>query len=118
MFYENLSRQDWNRLKSAYDPVFGKTQLNSACAEEFNSYYVEDGDYWKIDNVTIGYTFKNVARYIKSIRVYVSGNNLLTITGYKGIDPEVSVSGLNPGYDDRDKYPSTRSFVFGASFNF
>ncbi|MCR5453817.1 MAG: SusC/RagA family TonB-linked outer membrane protein [Bacteroidales bacterium] len=118
MYYENLSRQDWNRLKSAYDPVFGKATLNSTCAEEFNSYYVEDGDYWKIDNITIGYTFKNIAKHIKSIRLYVSGNNLLTITGYKGIDPEVSMLGLNPGYDDRDKYPSTRSFVFGASFNF
>lgn len=45
MFYENRSRQDWNRLRSAYDKVFGKAVLNTLCSEEFNSYYVENGDY-------------------------------------------------------------------------
>lgn len=57
MFYENRSRQDWNRLRSAYDKVFGKAVLNTLCSEEFNSYYVENGDYWKIDNITLGYSF-------------------------------------------------------------
>ena len=61
MFYENRSRQDWNRLRSAYKPVYGKVVLNSLCSEEFNSYYVEDGDYWKIDNITLGYTFGQLA---------------------------------------------------------
>ncbi len=119
MFYENRSRQDWNRMKSAYEPVFGKAQLNSLCSEEFNSYYVEDGDYWKIDNLTLGYTFNKLGvKFVKSARVYFNCQNVLTITGYKGIDPEVSVSGLNPGYDNRDEYPSVRSFTLGASFNF
>lgn len=118
MFYENRSRQDWNRLKSAYEPVFGKTQLNPLCAEEFNSYYVENGDYWKIDNITLGYTFKNVCKYVKNIRLYFSSLNTLTITGYKGTDPEVSTSDLNPGYDNRDQYPSIRSFTLGANITF
>ena len=118
MFYENRSRQDWNRLKSAYDKVFGKAVLNSGCAEEFNSYYVEDGDYWKIDNITLGYRFKNVCKYIHALRIYGSVNNALTITGYKGIDPEVSTSGLAPGYDNRDQYPHTRSFTLGANITF
>ncbi|WP_455663454.1 SusC/RagA family TonB-linked outer membrane protein [Phocaeicola sp.] len=118
MFYENRSRQDWNRLRSAYEPVFGKVQLNSLCAEEFNSYYVENGDYWKIDNITLGYTFKNVCKYVKNIRLYFSSLNTLTITGYKGTDPEVSTSGLNPGYDNRDQYPSIRSFTLGANISF
>lgn len=118
MFYENRSRQDWNRLRSAYDKVFGKAVLNTLCSEEFNSYYVEDGDYWKIDNITLGYTFNKVCNYIKSIRVYGTVNNAITITGYKGIDPEVSTSGLNPGYDNRDTYPHTRSFTLGASVTF
>jgi len=118
MFYENLSRSDWNRLKSAYDPVFGKTRLNSLCSEEFNSYYVENGDYWKIDNITLGYSFNKLGKYIKNLRLYVSSQNVLTITGYKGTDPEVSVSGLNPGYDNRDQYPHVRSYTVGASFTF
>lgn len=118
MFYENRSRQDWNRLKSAYEPVFGKAILNSGCAEEFNSYYVENGDYWKIDNITLGYRFRDICKFISSIRVYGSVNNALTITGYKGVDPEVSTSGLAPGYDNRDQYPHTRSFTVGANITF
>jgi len=118
MFYENRSRQDWNRLRSAYDKVFDKAVLNSGCAEEFNSYYVEDGDYWKIDNITIGYRFKHICKFIDAIRLYGSVNNALTITGYKGIDPEVSTAGLAPGYDNRDQYPHTRSFTIGANITF
>lgn len=118
MFYENLSRQDWNRLKSAYDPIFGKVKLSSLCSEEFNSYYVENGDYWKVDNLTLGYNIKNVCKYIKNLRIYFSGNNLLTITGYKGTDPEVNTAGLDPGYDNRDQYPNVRSFTLGANVTF
>lgn len=118
MFYENRSRQDWNRLKSAYNKVFGKAVLSSSCSEEFNSYYVENGDYWKIDNITLGYKFSNICKYIKSLRIYGSVNNALTITGYKGVDPEVSTSGLNPGYDNRDQYPHIRSFTVGANIVF
>lgn len=83
MFYENRSRQDWNRLRSAYDKVFGKAVLNTLCSEEFNSYYVENGDYWKIDNITLGYSFSKINKWIKTLRLYASVNNAITITGYK-----------------------------------
>lgn len=118
MFYENRSRQDWNRLRSAYDKVFGKTVLNTLCSEEFNSYYVENGDYWKIDNITLGYSFSKINKWIKTLRLYASVNNAITITGYKGIDPEVSTSGLAPSYDNRDSYPHTRAFTFGMNVTF
>ncbi len=118
MFYENRSRQDWNRLRSAYDKVFGKAVLNTLCSEEFNSYYVENGDYWKIDNITLGYSFSKINKWIKTLRLYVSVNNAITITGYKGIDPEVSTSGLAPSYDNRDSYPHTRAFTFGMNVTF
>lgn len=119
MYYENSknSRLE-NRLKSVNNKIFGKTMLSKEVDPEFNSYYVEKGDYWKIDNVTLGYTLKNVGKYIKSIRLYGSILNALTITGYDGVDPEVSASGLNPGYDSRDQYPSIRSFTFGVGFKF
>lgn len=118
MFYENRSRQDWNRLRSAYDKVFGKAILNTLCSEEFNSYYVENGDYWKIDNITLGYSFSKINKWIKTLRLYASVNNAITITGYKGIDPEVSTSGLAPSYDNRDSYPHTRAFTFGMNVTF
>lgn len=119
MNYENVKNSRFeNRLKSVNDLVFGKHTLSSEVEPEFNSYYVENGDYWKIDNITLGYSFGQVGKYIKSLRVYGSVLNALTITGYKGIDPEVSTDGLTPGYDTRDRYPSVRSFTFGVNVKF
>lgn len=119
MNYENVKNSRFeNRLKSVNDLVFGKHTLSSEVEPEFNSYYVENGDYWKIDNITLGYSFGQVGKYIKSLRVYGSVLNALAITGYKGIDPEVSTDGLTPGYDTRDRYPSVRSFTFGVNVKF
>ena len=119
MNYENVKNARMeNRLKSVNDPVFGKHTLSPEVEPEFNSYYVEDGDYWKIDNITLGYNFGSLGKYIKSLRLYASVLNALTITGYKGIDPEVSTDGLTPGYDTRDRYPSVRSFTFGVNVKF
>ena len=119
MNYENVKNSRFeNRLKSVNDLVFGKHTLSPEVEPEFNSYYVEDGGYWKIDNITLGYSFGQVGKYIKSLRIYGSVLNALTITGYKGIDPEVSTDGLTPGYDTRDRYPSVRSFTFGVNVKF
>jgi len=133
MMYENPTFSQYNLLDNAFDPVFGKTQLKSP--HEFNSYYIEDGDYWKIDNITLGYNIpKTVIKYVKSVRVYVSSLNTLIITGYKGGDPEVSLvtpgtgsqSGINinsgvglaPGVDNRDKYPTMRTITVGFNVTF
>ncbi|MGV3765067.1 MAG: SusC/RagA family TonB-linked outer membrane protein [Chitinophagaceae bacterium] len=119
MYYENTNIQQYNRLKSAYDPVFGKEVLSKDMPLEFNSYYVEDGDFWKVDNITLGYNFRKMdGSFIKSARIYVSTLNSLLFTGYKGIDPEVNRLGLSPGNDDRDKYPTTRTYTLGVNLNF
>jgi TonB-dependent starch-binding outer membrane protein SusC len=117
MFYENPKNYAYNMLETAFDKVYGKTVLNDDL--NYVSYYIENGDYWKIDNATFGYTF-NVSKIpaIKSARIYASGLNLVTITGYKGIDPEVNRVGLNPGDDERDKYPTTRTFTLGVNVTF
>jgi len=117
MYYENPKIYQYNMLESAFDLVYGKTRLYNDLA--YVSYYVEDGDYWKIDNMTLGYTFRLPNRnYVKNARVYASGLNLYTLTGYKGIDPEVNRIGLNPGNDERDKYPTTRTFTLGVNLTF
>ena len=117
MYYENPTLQNYNRLKSAYNKPYGKALLSAPL--EFNSYYVENGDFWKIDNITIGYNFQHIqSPYIKGLRVYLTSLNSFVITGYKGVDPEVNRLGLNPGDDDRDKYPTTRTFTFGVNVNF
>lgn len=119
MYLENTGLQQYNRLKSAYDKVFGKAVLSKDMPLEFNSHYIENGDFWKVDNITLGYSFKNIrSRYIHGARVYASTLNTFVITGYKGIDPEVNRIGLAPGNDERDKYPSARTFTIGVNMNF
>ena len=133
MMLENPTQIQYNVLKTAFNKVYGKTQLKSPL--EFNSYYIENGDYWKIDNITIGYSFnKTGIKYIQSARFYASALNAFIITGYKGIDPEVSLrngtsyaqsgvaqtptAGLDPGMDSPWKYPTTRTFSIGLNVTF
>lgn len=118
LFYENPSLNiRYNVLASAYDKVYGKEVLNYT--QEYVSYYIEDGDYWKIDNITLGYNLNsNNISFLKTAKIYFSCINAFTITGYKGIDPEVNRIGLSPGNDERDKYPTTRTFTLGINVNF
>ena len=121
MYYSNPTILQYNMLKDAFKPVYGKRTLDYDLA--YVSYYLENGNYWKLDNVTLGYTLgENVlgglSEVVGNARVYLSGSNLLTITGYKGLDPEVNTNGLAPGIDHRDKYPTTRTFSAGMSLTF
>ncbi|MFB5946826.1 SusC/RagA family TonB-linked outer membrane protein [Albibacterium profundi] len=85
----------------------------------YSDYYLESGSYWKIDEVTVGYTFNLPTKFVKNLRVYATGQNLATITGYSGNDPDfVSDTGLGPGIDGRSAYPSTRSFLLGLNLTF
>jgi TonB-linked SusC/RagA family outer membrane protein len=117
MFYENPTIQ-YNALNSAYDKVYGKTLLKST--QEFVSYYVEDGDYVKIQNVTLGYNLpvKSI-KFMSQARVYLGATNLATFTNYKGLDPEINRRDpLTSGNDSRDKYPSYRTVTIGLNVTF
>jgi hypothetical protein len=112
-----------NLFQKAYEPVFGKRPLADDQELQYVSYFIEDGDYWKIDNMTLGYTFNIKSRWIQKFRLYGTVSNLAVFTGYTGIDPEVPVltddkSGLSPGNDDKWRYPAARTFTIGASFKF
>ena len=61
---------------------------------------------------------KTLLKGLRECVLYFSVQNALTITGYKGLDPEVGGSLLTPGTDDRNKYPTTRSYTFGVNLNF
>lgn len=106
-----------NVMNEAFDKKFNKVPLAYDQELQYVDFYIEKGDYWKIDNVTIGYTF-DFNTWIKSLRLFGTVSNLVTFTGYSGIDPEVSISGLAPGIDNKSRYPSTRTFTFGASVKF
>lgn len=85
----------------------------------FSSYYVEDGDYVKIDNITLGYNlpFQNI-EWLRGARIYGTVTNAFLFTGYTGVDPEMAIGGLEPGHDNRFDYPSTRTFTAGFNVSF
>ena len=118
MFYENLNI-GLNRYKSAVLPVYGKT-LSKNQEPVAVSYYLEDGDYFKLDNLSIGYTFNtSKIKYLDKARVYVSGENLFVITKYSGLDPELSNGDIYSfGMDWREKYPTLRTFSVGVNITF
>jgi len=112
IFYENPIMLPLNIMKSAMDSKIWDTQ-------NFSSYYVENGDFVKLDNLTIGYNIPLTStKWLKAGRVFFTGTDLLCITGYKGIDPEGSIGGLTPGIDSRADYPSTRTFTLGFNLKF
>jgi len=132
MYYGNPTIQ-YNVLNCAFDEIDvvdmetgektgEKTTINDS--QRYLSYYIEDGDYWKISNATLGYTFKGVDKltWVKNLRIFASAYNIATITGYSGLDPEVRNTygsrGYDPGTDHRDKYPTIRSYTFGVNITF
>ena len=93
--------------------------INDDRAHYASSRYLEDGDYIRLDNITLGYTFKMTkVPAIKNLRLYTSVNNVFVITGYKGLDPEVFMGSLTPGIDNDNFYPKTRTFIFGMNIDF
>ncbi len=89
---------------SAFENDFTEKQLNS-------DIYVEDASFLKLDNITVGYTFEE----FKGIRArtYTTVTNLITITGYSGLDPEAGVSGI-----DNNLFPRSRNFLVGLNLTF
>lgn len=91
---------------------------NDLNAYKYSSRFIEDGSYLRLDNMTLGYNFGKVGRYIQSVRIYETINNLFVITKYSGIDPEVEQGGTAPGVDSNNFYPKTRTFMFGLNVIF
>ncbi|MFZ2906388.1 MAG: SusC/RagA family TonB-linked outer membrane protein [Cyclobacteriaceae bacterium] len=84
----------------------------------YSSKYVEDATFLKLDNVTLSYNFNLDSKYISRLNVFGSAQNVFWITGYKGIDPEVNLSGLEPGIDRASYYPRTTSITLGVNATF
>jgi len=81
--------------------------------------WLEDGSFVRLENLTAGYTFRFTDKYIDTIRLSLTGNNLFLITDYSGIDPELNVSGGGDNFGgDRGIYPRTRSVAFGLTVKF
>ncbi|WP_254070759.1 SusC/RagA family TonB-linked outer membrane protein [Pedobacter sp. L105] len=115
------TQADANVLKSAYDSKSKYSKLtNSSTNSIASDYFLEPGDFVKIDNVTLGYSHPIASRIINHIRIYVTGKNLHTFTKYTGGDPDlVQVNGLTPGVNTGlNYYPSTLQLLFGLQATF
>ncbi|MEM9685497.1 MAG: TonB-dependent receptor [Bacteroidota bacterium] len=98
-------------------PRAGGAPQNLAISDRF----VEDGSYTRLRNVTLGYTFPNDVfgqEIVSKFRVYVSGQNLVTLTGYSGLDPELGNNSNTEFGIDRGNYPIPRTLLLGLQFTF
>lgn len=91
---------------------------NSSNSNKVSSRYLEDGTYFKMRTLSLGYNFVMPQYNLENIRLFVTGENLFTITNYSGVDPEL------PSYDGKvvgvttTVYPTTRKFMFGINLTF
>ncbi|MBC9795446.1 SusC/RagA family TonB-linked outer membrane protein [Sinomicrobium weinanense] len=113
MYFGNKKWLPNNLLKSA---VTTHDQLDDD--PQYSDYYIEKGDFVKLDNITLGYNFDLKTKYIRNMRVYITGRNIATFTGYSGIDPELEDTGFEPGIDSRGFYPRTKSWTIGLNVGF
>jgi hypothetical protein len=111
-FTNMLSLPNYNVMKGAPE----KRIFDQAISD----YWLESGDYVNIDYLTLGWNVPMKSRYVRSLRLSVSVNNLATITGYSGLTPMINSSVINGtlGIDDKNVMPVYRSYTFGLSIKF
>lgn len=87
---------------------------------KFSDYWLEDGSYLKCDNITLGFTIPMKAnKFCKKLRLYVTAQNVFTITKYSGLDPEVNVGDINSaGIQYVSFYPRVATYLFGVNATF
>lgn len=144
--FANVPTEFGNNYYRLIDPATGRETKNVAVLKALNpdeaartwalstnnsntitypsSYFVEDGSYLRLAQVTLGYSLPTKLlkkAHISKLRIYFTGNNLATITGYSGYDPDASAKNDNiictPGYDS-STYPLSRSYVVGVNLSF
>jgi len=121
MIYNN--RRANNLQSSGNANVFRTAYTTDKDVREYGgvvtSYFLEHGDFMKIQNVSLGYTLNPKSEIIRSLRVFLTATDLYTITGYTGTDPALlSTNGLTPGVDNGSGYPETRVVTLGATLTF
>ncbi|MEL7118374.1 MAG: TonB-dependent receptor [Bacteroidota bacterium] len=128
-FYYDLGNRHVRTL-DAWSPINTDSDVPLLAAVDVNNelrpstYFIEDGSFLRIKNIQLGYTFALGKNQGRSLRIYAQAQNLLTLTSYEGIDPEI---GLVNSFDtrrnldigvDRGVYPNARIFLTGLSLNF
>lgn len=133
LFFQGvLGNKIFNAIRAQYSSISlvtgGKNVLKEVATEQKftdvnaqmpSDRYLENGSYMRLSNMSLSYNFGNVGDWLRNVTVYAQCNNVFTITGYSGTNPEVTLGGLTPGIDYHNNYyPNTRTFMLGTKINF
>ena len=133
LFFQGvLGNQIFNALRAQYSSISlltsGKNVLQSVATEQRftdvnaqvpSDRYIENGSYLRLKTLSLAYNFGNFGKWVNNLTLYATCNNIFTVTGYSGTDPEVSLGGLEPGIDwSNTYYPNTRTYMVGLKVNF
>ena len=120
---EMLDANRWSEDGSTYLSNVPRTYITNSASlgwnDLFSSRKIQNAAYWKIANIELGYNFPNswFKDYVTNARLYVSGQNLYTFTGYHGYNVDYAGGTFTPGYNFCS-YPTARTFMFGARLTF
>lgn len=117
-FYYGTRKFTGNMLKKAYGKNFA---ISPTSPHAVTDYFLERGDYFKLDQITLGYTLNlQQTRFLDKIRFYGTVKNVFTLTKFSGVDPSsYQVNGLTPGgQGSRTYFPSIRQFILGVQVDF
>lgn len=117
IFFEDKSAGG-NLMQSAFE---GEMAALKGGQIKMSDYFLEDASFLRLNDVTLGYTIPmktKINEYLSQARIYFTCQNAFTLTGYSGVDPEVSLAGLTPGLDGINYYPKQRTFLLGVSVTF
>lgn len=131
VFY-NSGKDVYNSLAGRYDKSWRPDNPNAILPrlssrdengnyQKFSDFMLQDGSYLRLKNLQIGYTFKPgmISKVgLSKLRLYLAAQNLFTVTGYTGFEPETSSSSVTTLGIDYGNYPSARSFLFGMNLSF
>ncbi len=133
VFFQGVTgNKIFNALRAQYSAISlvtsGKNVLKEVATEQLftdvnaqtpSDRYLENGSYLRLATLSLAYNFGNFGEWINNLTLYATCNNVFTLTGYSGTDPEVSLGGLTPGIDwSNNYYPKTRSYMIGMKVNF
>lgn len=114
-------RPEWSRWEKPGDDATHPVAKydNQDKGNSASSRYLENGDFLKLRSLTLGYNFKFEDKALENLRLYISGENLFTLTKYSGVDPEIpAIDGAVMGSTGPAVYPTTRKFMLGVNLKF
>ncbi len=120
----NMRKYGMGLKGAGTDNVLRKAYTDYADVESsggiISSYFLEKGNYFKLDNVTLGYSYSPKSRQlVENLRIYLTAKNVFTLTGYEGNDPSIVTStGITPGIDSNSAYPQATNITLGVTVRF